>query len=173
MRGAMRPPIDHTRLEGLLGAAVGLVLSGALVSAVDRLEDSEPGALWFLGWIVVYPLGAVVGYDLATRGRAFRDHGPLTRVGGYAVALAGAHVFIAALFAVGVGFGLADRSPLFTFAYVVCVVGAGLGRMAALRLASGFHVPAGALIGGSVALLLMSWIAYIIAAGAYLSRIDS
>ena len=149
------------------------MLSGALVSAIERLEDSEPGSLWFLGSIVVYPLGAVIGYDLGTRGGSMRDHGAMMRVGGYAVALAGAHVFIAATYGAGVILNMAGRSPFFTVAYAMCVAGAGLGWMAAVRLANGFSVPAAALIGGSVVTILMAWIAFLIAAGAHLSRIDS
>lgn len=149
------------------------MLGGALVSALDRLGDSEPGPLWFLGWLVVYPVGAVAGYDLAARGGSIRDQGALVRVGSYAGALAGAHVAIAAAFAAGVSLGLPGRSPFFTVAYAMCVAGAALGRVAAVRLVNGFSVPAPALIGGSLVILVMAWIAYAIAAGAHLSRIDS
>ncbi len=175
IRGAIRPPNDQTlgRLSGLLGAAIGLVLSGALVTALERLEDNEPGPLMFLVWLVLYPIGSVVGYDLAVGGGLLVDHGPMVRVGAYGAALAGAHVAIAGGLAVCVGFGVDGDSPAFAVAYALCVVGAFLGRTIAARLATGFSVPPAALIGGAAITLLLALFADAAAFGAYLSRIDS
>lgn len=158
---------------GPVGAAIGLVLSGALFVLLDRTRSSEPALWWFLALIVLYPVGAVVGYDLARRGGPLAGDGPLARVGGYAGALAGAHVFIAASFVLGVGLGLPGRSPYWAMAYAACVVGAAGGWQAAALAGGRYFVPPGALIGGSVVVLVMAWIAYFIAAGALLSRIDS
>ena len=158
---------------GLLGAAVGLTLTGALVTLVARLEDAGPGPLWFAGWIVLYPIGAVAGYDLAARGGALGDGPFLLRAGGLAMALAGAHVWVAATFAIGTWAGVPGWSTFWAVAYAACVAGAAAGRAGAVRLADGYQATPGMLVAVAVVVILLAWLVDFIVLGIQLARVDS
>jgi hypothetical protein len=152
---------------------VGLLLTGALFVMADRLGGSEPGPLWFLSLLVLYPVGAVAGYDLASGGGGLAYEGPLVRAGALALALAGAHVWIAATYIVGVLFDSPGRSTFWAVAYVTCVAGGALGRWAAVRMAATFTVTPGMLVAIGVVVVLLAWMIDFAAFSIVLSRTDS
>jgi hypothetical protein len=161
--------IDHT---GLAGAGVGLALAGALAALVVTTDTSLGNRVgWFI-WLVLYPLSPLIGYDLATR-RAGATEEPLLLAGGYAVAVAAAHLAMAAGIAVCAALDLDSHSPLWMMVLALCVVVVAAARAVAVRAANGFRGGGWALMGAAAFILLMAWVVYLVAAGFWLARIDS
>lgn len=154
-----------------MGAGVGLVLVGAMAALVVVTETSLGNTVGWPIWLVLYPLSPLLGYDLATRGR--NGGGPLIRAGGYSVAVAAAHVVMAAGIAVCIGVDVDRRSPLWMIVPAFCVVVVAPARAAAIRAARGLRGGGWALMGAAAFMLLMAWIVYAMAAGFWLARIDS
>ena len=169
IRGDIPHRIDHT---GLVGAGIGLVLVGALAALVVTTDTSLGNTVgWFI-WLVLYPLGPLLGYDLATRS-AGATGGPLLRAGGYSVAVAAAHLAMAAGIAVCAAVDLDGRSPLWAIVLALCVVVVAPARALALRAARGLRGGGWALMGVALFILLAAWIVYFVTIGFWLARIDS
>lgn len=166
----MRPSIDQT--TGLVGGALGLTFGGALASLVVRSDS----ILAFLSiapiWLVLYPISALIGYDLATRGGGAGD-GLLLRLGGYSIAVAAAHAVMAVAVAVFIIADIDGDSPAWYVLYALSAGPAVPARAAALRVGRGFHVPPGALLGASAVLVLLAWLASFLIAATAVSGIDS
>ena len=157
---------------GLVGAAIGLVSAGALASLVILTDTSVGNALGAPIWMLLYPLSALIGYDLATKGGDAGD-GPLLWLGGYSIAVAAAHLAMAAGVAVCVAAGIEGQSPLWYVAFAMCVTATVPARIAAVRLGREFYVSPWALMAASFVILLLAWIAFFITMSFYLERIDS
>ena len=99
----------------MVGATTGVVLVTGLVAVVGATETTLAAVLWVPLALLLYPLSAVVGYDLATGGGMGAGEGAWLRAGGYAVALATAHAAYAAGAAIGVAADL-HRLPALTVA---------------------------------------------------------
>ena len=155
-----------------MGGTIGLVLAGALASLVILTDTSVGNALGAPIWMLLYPLSALIGYDLATKGGDAGD-GPLLWLGGYSIAVAAAHMAMAAGVAVCVATGIEGQSPLWYVAFALCVGATVPARIAAVRLAREFYVSPWALLAASFVILLLAWIAFFIVMGFYLERIDS
>ena len=148
------------------------MLAGALAALVVVTDTPLGNTVGWPLWLVLLPLSPLLGYDLATREES-RVDGPLLRMGGYAVAVAAAHMVIAAGMAVQVGVDLDGRSPLWLLTPALCVVVVAPARAVAIRTARGLRGGGWALMGAAALILLMAWILYMVAAGYWLSRIDS
>lgn len=151
---------------------MGLVLVGALAALVVTTDTSLGNSVGWLIWLVLYPLSPLLGYDLATRGATSPD-GPLLRAGGYSVAVASAHLAMAAAIAVAAGVDLEGRSPLWVIMLALCVVVVAPARGAAVRAVRGLRGGGWALMGVAVFILLAAWILYFVAFGFWFARIDS
>ena len=161
--------IDHT---GLVGAGVGLVLAGALAALVVTTDTSLGNTVgWFI-WLVLYPLSPLIGYDLATR-RSGATEEPLLRAGGYAVAVAAAHLAMAAGIAVCAALDLDSHSPLWMVLVALGVVVVAPARALALRAGRGLRGGGWALMGVAVLVLLGAWLVFFVAMGFWFARIDS
>ena len=169
IRGDIPPRIDHT---GLVGAGVGLVLVGALAALVVTTDTSLGNTVGWFVWLVLYPLGPLLGYDLATRG-AGATAGPLLRAGGYSVAVAAAHLAMAAGISVGAAVDLDGRSPLWMVLVAVGVVVVAPARALAVRAGRGLRGGGWALMGIAVFILLVAWVVFFVAMGYWFARIDS
>ena len=155
-----------------MGAGVGLVLVGALAALVVVTNTSLGNTVgWFI-WLVLYPLSPLVGYDLATRGAGATD-GSQLRAGGYAVAVAAAHLAMAAGIAVCIGVDLEGRSPVWMVVLALCVLVVTPARAVAVRAARGLRGGGWALMGAAVIILLAAWILYFVAFSFWIARVDS
>ena len=156
-----------------MGAGVGLVLAGALAALVVTTDTSLGNTVgWFI-WLVLYPLSPLLGYDLATRGGGGGADGPLLRAGGYAVAVAAAHLAMAAGIAVCIGIDLDGRSPVWPVVLALCVIVVGPARAVAVKAASGLRGGGWALTGVAMFILLAAWILYFVTFSFWIGRIDS
>lgn len=169
VRGEIPHRIDHT---GLVGAGAGLALVGALAALVVITDTSLGNTVgWFI-WLVLYPLSPLLGYDLATRGAGATD-GPLLGAGGYAVAVAAAHMAMAAGIAVSAAVDFDDRSPLWMVVVALCVVVVAPARALAVRAGRGLRGGGWALMGVAVLILLAAWVVFFVAMGYWFARIDA
>ncbi len=160
------------RRTGIVGGAIGLALAGGLATVVVRTRGTLPFLFIAPIWLVLYPASPLIGYDLATR-EAGDDDGLLLRLGGYAVAVAAAHVVTALVIA---GLAIADLdgdSPIWVVLYALCVCPAIAARIAAMRLAVRLHVPAGALLGASIALVFLGWLLSVLVLAASTTWVES
>lgn len=148
------------------------MLAGALASVAIRAGTTAANSLAAPIFLVLYPLSAVIGYDLAA-GERDTAGGALERLGGYAIAIAAAHVAIALSVAICVAAHVDGDSSLWYVLYAPCVVAAGPARAAALRLGRGFSIPGGALVGASLVILVLAWLTFFVAMGAYMTYIDA
>ncbi len=152
---------EAPRVVGLLGAAIGVAAAGALASLVVRTRGTLPFLLIAPIWLVLYPISPLIGYDLATLG-AGEDDDLQLRLGGYSVAVAAAHVAMALVVA---GLAIAEvdgDASLWVVLYALCVCPAIPARIAAMRMARRLHVPAGALLGASIVLAFLGWLASVL-----------
>ena len=167
----MRPPVDQAL--GLVGAAIGVVLVTGLVAALDPGDGAFAAILWAPLALLLYPLSAVLGYDLATGGGDAAGAGGLLRVGGYAVAVATAHAAVAAGMAVGVAADLHRDSGLWIVPVLLCWAAAAAGRLAAVRLARTQYLSPAALIPAALVILCLAWWGFYAAMFTNMDRIDS
>ena len=169
MRGAVRRPIDQT---GVVGGGLGLVLAGALATLVVRSDSTLAFLLIAPIWLVLYPVSALIGYDLGTRGGGAGE-GLLLRLGGYSIAVAAAHAAMAVAVAVLVIADIDGDSRVWYVLYGLCAAPAIPARAVALRVGREFHVPLGALMGASAVLVVVAWFASFVVLAAASTGIDS
>ena len=169
MRGAVRRPIDQT---GVVGGGLGLVLAGALATLVVRSDSTLAFLLIAPIWLVLYPVSALIGYDLGTRGGGGHDR-LLLRLGDYSIAVAAAHAAMAGAVAVLAIADIDGDSRVWYALYASCAAPAIPARAVALRVGREFHVPPGALLGASAVLVLLAWFVSFIVLAAATAGIDS
>lgn len=150
---------------------MGLALAGALATLVVRSD----GTLAFLSiapiWLMLYPVSALIGYDLGTRGGGAGDGLPL-RLGGYSVAVAAVHAAMAVAVAVLVIADVDGDPRVWYVLYALCAAPAIPARALAMRMGREFHVPAGALVGAS-AVLVVAWLVSFVVVAAASTGVDS
>lgn len=127
---------------------MGLVLAGALAALVAVTDTSLGNTVGWPIWLVLYPLSPLLGYDLASRGGSAAG-GPLLRAGGYSVAVAAAHLAMAAGIAVCSGVDLEGRSPFWMVVLALCVVVVAPARGIAVRAVRGLRGGGWALMGAA------------------------
>ena len=169
VRGDMPHRLDHT---GLVGAGAGLALVGALAALVVTTDTSLGNTVGWPIWLVLYPLSPLIGYDLATR-RSGANEEPLLLAGGYAVAVAAAHLAMAGGIAVCVALDLDSHSPLWMVLVALGVVVVAPARALALGAGRGLRGGGWALMGVAVLVLLGAWLVFFVAWGFWFARIDS
>jgi hypothetical protein len=169
----MRPPIDQT--VGLVGAAIGLVLVGALVLLNGRVENHLTDVLGLPLNFLIYPVAALLGHDLATRGGPLAGAGALGHVGGYFTAAAVADLAVAAGVIAGVALDVPPSSgaSYYNGVFVLSVGPALLGRMGGARLLLRHDARPAALIAGSVFAMFLALVGLSMAVVTYVVRVDS